>query len=230
LQFPATLPYDVRILVKSSNSTAGGVTRATLQHFGNVASIDWPRLQSRRAIITLITNKAYLLAGCVLASSLRRVQTRYPIIAAVTREMADDDESVAKLTIAGVDYLIVVDKIDNPAHLAQATAGEKDDKIQAHKADVFTKLRIFALDEFTQFLYIDADCVVARNGKSRRRATVNERQHSRSLVVARDGVFVCAIAATTQQMRKRARAQVPLQLQRSRLVSVAHERALSRLD
>lgn len=112
-----------------------------------------------------ITNEAYVLAGCVLASSLRRVGTTVPVVAVITDRLARDHESMARLAVAGFDYAVLVDRIGNPAHdaMARHELVPKPDKIQAHKADVFTKLRIFALTEFDRVLFIDADCVVTRN-------------------------------------------------------------------
>jgi alpha-N-acetylglucosamine transferase len=148
------------------------------------ARLDMPRLSQRKAIVTLLTNDAYVLAACVLAHSLRRVKTGVPIVALITDELASSGWAMTRLTRSGFDYVLVVDKIANPAHVAlaeQRAAGGGDGggaaandapplikknkaaKMQAHKADVFTKLRVFSLTDYERILYIDADCVVTRN-------------------------------------------------------------------
>lgn len=120
-------------------------------------------LHMRRAFVTLVTNEAYVLAAAVLASSMRRVNTTFPIVALLTDALARDDAVMRQLAAAGFDYVLVVEPIANPAHGVRNGGGESEQRLQAHKLDVFTKLRVFALTAFEQLFFLDADCVVLRN-------------------------------------------------------------------
>lgn len=205
--FPFTQPAAIALLELDDASfeymtgsevrRLDSVGRFAVQRRANVvdsrlyARLDVPRLSQRRVIVTLLTNDAYVLAACVLAHSLRRVKTSVPIVALITGELAASGWAMSRLTRAGFDYVLLVDKIANPAHVAleaqrqqaeQLDASNDDnnkekneknekpvikkskaDKMQAHKADVFTKLRVFSLTEYERVLYVDADCVVTRN-------------------------------------------------------------------
>lgn len=129
------------------------------------SAVHWSRLEQRRAIVTLMTNEAYLLAGTVLAHSLVRVNTTLPVVALISDELARNESVLVRLALAGFSYAAVVRTLDNPAHDADAqlSRGKKAQRVQDHKRDVFTKLRVFALDAFEQLLFVDADCVVLEN-------------------------------------------------------------------
>jgi alpha-N-acetylglucosamine transferase len=118
------------------------------------------RIEQRRAFVTLLTNDAYVLAGAVLAQSLRRVNSSFPIVALLTSALFHDAVVLRQLGFAGFDYVLLVDPIANPAHSVRNGVASR---VQAHKVDVFTKLRVFSLTAFEQLFFLDADCVVRHN-------------------------------------------------------------------
>ena len=118
-KFPLTM-RGIRLLARSNDDNddddKSDVVRRTALTMPLPTTLDWRRLTSRKVVMTLVTNEAYLLAACVLASTLRRVQTRFPIVAVVTAAL-ESDAALAKLTAAGFDYLLVVDVITNPGFI-----------------------------------------------------------------------------------------------------------------
>jgi alpha-N-acetylglucosamine transferase len=119
------------------------------------------------AIVTLATQPEYLIPAYALGTSLRAQRTVWPTVALLSRALAANADVVANLTIAGFNFIHVVDTIDNPARqltperVAELRAHGKS--IQPHKMDVFTKLRIFEMTQFDRILFLDADTVVTDN-------------------------------------------------------------------
>lgn len=119
------------------------------------------------AIVTLATQPEYLIPAYALGTSLRAQRTVWPTVALLSRALAANSEVLANLTIAGFNFIHVVETIDNPARqltperVAELKAHGKS--IQAHKMDVFTKLRIFEMTQFDRILFLDADTVVTDN-------------------------------------------------------------------
>lgn len=109
-----------------------------------------------RAIVTLVTQREYLIGAYGLGASLRNVGTRYAVVACLPSDLAAFHSVQRNLSIAGFDYVRVITRLGNPAR----DIGRLH---QAHKVDVFTKLRMFQLGEFERVLYLDADTVVKRN-------------------------------------------------------------------
>jgi alpha-N-acetylglucosamine transferase len=172
---PADFPFDqvdgrnaLRVIAFAASARASRTQLWALQD-GDYSMIadecDWRRLRQRRAFVTLVTNDAYVLAAAVLARSLRLVNTSLPIVALVSADLARNVAVLERLAVAGFDYAVVVATVDNPAHASPLaeTRGKKADRVQDHKRDVFTKLRVFALTAYEQILFVDADCVVRRN-------------------------------------------------------------------
>jgi hypothetical protein len=109
-----------------------------------------------RAIVTLVTQREYLVGAYGLGASLRAVGTTYATVACLPGDLATYDAVLRNLSIAGFDYVRVVERLGNPAKQIGRLH-------QAHKVDVFTKLRVFQLTEFARVLYLDADTVAKRN-------------------------------------------------------------------
>jgi hypothetical protein len=109
-----------------------------------------------RAIVTLVTQREYLIGAFGLGASLRAVRTTFPLVACLPADLASFHSVRRNLTIAGFDYVRVIARLGNPAR----DIGRLH---QAHKVDVFTKLRMFQMLEFARIVYLDADTVVRRN-------------------------------------------------------------------
>jgi alpha-N-acetylglucosamine transferase len=116
------------------------------------------------AIVTLVTQADYLLPAYALGMSLRLQRTVWPTVAVLSRALASDADVIQNLTIAGFNFVHVVDTIENPARylpperVAALRAAGKS--MQAHKMDVFTKLRVFEMTQFDRVLLLDADTVI----------------------------------------------------------------------
>lgn len=121
--------------------------------------------QRKFAIVTLATQRQYLLPSYALGMSLRATRTMWPLIALLSQELAHDNDVLQNLTIAGYNFIHVVDRIDNPARALDPIVVKKETgrSIQPHKMDVFTKFRIFQLTAFDRILFLDADTVVVEN-------------------------------------------------------------------
>lgn len=101
---------------------------------------------------TLITNDKYMPGLLTLDYSLRKVGTKYPIVALYTDQLSD--ESIEAL----LSRKIAMRKIDQllPAESPELTA---DPRFQ----DCWSKLYIFKLVEFDRIIELDSDMVVMQN-------------------------------------------------------------------
>jgi alpha-N-acetylglucosamine transferase len=109
------------------------------------------------AIVTLITERRYLVAACALGVSLRLVDTSPLVVALLSGRAVGDRELIANLTLAGFDATLTVPPIKNPARKFKQLPSNW------FKLDIFTKFRVFQLFQFRRVLFLDADLVVRRN-------------------------------------------------------------------
>ena len=114
-------------------------------------------------IVTLATQRQYLLPAYALATSIRATRSSLPLIALLSHELAHD--AMRNLTIAGFHFVHVVERIDNPARALDPDAVKQQTgrAIQPHKMDVFTKFRVFQMTGFDRLLFLDADTIVVSN-------------------------------------------------------------------
>jgi alpha-N-acetylglucosamine transferase len=117
------------------------------------------------AVVTLATQRAYLIPAYALATSLRATRSVWPLIALVSNALSRDADVVRNLTLAGFTFMHVVDTIDSPARVLDAPTVKKETgrAIQPHKMEVFTKFRVFQMIAFDRVLFLDADTVVLSN-------------------------------------------------------------------
>ena len=83
----------------------------------------------------------------------------------ISPDLAKNADVLRNLTVAGWNYVHIVETIKSPA--AQLTAEQVRNStgkaLQLHKMDVFTKFRIFQMTDFNRLLFLDADTVVMSN-------------------------------------------------------------------
>ena len=56
--------------------------------------------------ITLVSSKEYLLAALTLNASLKRVKAKYPLVIAITEDIATT-ERLSAITAEGAEYIII---------------------------------------------------------------------------------------------------------------------------
>lgn len=101
---------------------------------------------------TVITNLNYLPGLLTLASSLREVQTKYPFIAFYTPTFPA--EGLAILSARGIKTRLI------PSILPTGTKTyEQDPRFR----ETWTKLVVFALEEYERIVLLDGDMLVRRN-------------------------------------------------------------------
>jgi glycogenin glucosyltransferase len=115
----------------------------------SLASVAGPPLHLR-AIVTLVTNDEFVVGAQMLAYSLRKVDTRYPLYILIT----DAVSTANRLALAESGYRLIL--VEPLAHANQSHVSSW--------VDVgYTKLRIWQLEHFERLLYIDADVLAQRN-------------------------------------------------------------------
>jgi len=106
------------------------------------------------AFVTLVATEEFALGALVLGDSLRRVGSRYPLVAMLT-------DSVGPATEATLEHagLLVrrVDTVGNPYAAFKATLEERAWE------QVYTKIQAWTLEEFDRVVFMDADQLVLRN-------------------------------------------------------------------
>ncbi|TYZ64870.1 hypothetical protein PybrP1_010591 [[Pythium] brassicae (nom. inval.)] len=114
----------------------------------------------RRSFVTLVTSDAYTIGVEALAYSLLRVHAAFPLLVLHTPQVsATAAARLARFFAALAPRLRVslacVDDIPAPHAASAHVAGWVNSG--------YTKLRVFALAQFDQVVYIDADAVVLEN-------------------------------------------------------------------
>ena len=110
-------------------------------------------MQHKRAWLVFLTRTASYLPGIlVLAHSLRKVKSRYPIVCAVDPLIAESDRALlrrAGIEVRETELLI-------PQRPPTRICAERF-------YDTWTKLRVFEFDDFDRLVMLDADMMVLRN-------------------------------------------------------------------
>ena len=114
--------------------------------------------QHKVAWATLLTRSSYLPGVLILAYTLKKYKTAYPLIVLVTPSLPASCLRALELE-AGYNPLLIVHPItpllpprDQPITL-----------IAARFEDTWTKLRVFGLTSYTTIIFLDADIAIFRN-------------------------------------------------------------------
>lgn len=111
----------------------------------------YAKLTLEYAWITLSTNDTYALGALVLAHSLQRAATRYPLVVLVTADVSASMRSKLALVYKHVEEVDVLDSKD-AAHLALLARPEL--------GITFTKLHCWRLLQYEKCVFLDADTLV----------------------------------------------------------------------
>lgn len=111
---------------------------------------------SKSAWVTLLTRSSYLAGVIILAHTLQKHQTKYPLIVLITDTLPE--ECVAALESEGRrTHQLIVRKIDPLLPPGDVTL------IAARFEDTWTKLRVFELTSYDKITFLDADMMIRRN-------------------------------------------------------------------
>lgn len=104
----------------------------------------------KRAWVTLLTRPSYLPGVVILAFSLRKHGSRYPLVVLVTDSLPQDCIDALEAEDRGAGFLIVK-KVD-------ALIPKREVSIVAERfADTWTKLRVFEMTNYDKVVFLDAD-------------------------------------------------------------------------
>ncbi|KAJ3367417.1 Glycogenin-1 [Allomyces arbusculus] len=114
----------------------------------------WPSSAHRRAFVTVLTSDSYVEGALVLATSLRAVDTKFPLVVLHTNHVADASHD---RLVAAFDHVHHVDPIcvDDP-RLALLNG-------RPELRSSFTKLRAWTMVQYDRVVLLDADTLVLRN-------------------------------------------------------------------
>ena len=108
----------------------------------------------RKGYITLLSSEDYLKAVLVLNESLKRVNSKYPLICALLKSLNKD-----KITIPLQKAGVIIDFIDEIDYSKQTIQKYKGKRV----LKTASKLQLFKLDYYDKLIYIDADTLVISN-------------------------------------------------------------------
>ncbi|KAJ3366167.1 Glycogenin-1 [Allomyces javanicus] len=119
-----------------------------------IESASWPSAAQRRALVTVLTSDNYVEGALVLATSLRAVDTKFPLVVLHTNHVTDASHD---RLVAAFDHVHHVDPIcvDDP-RLALLNG-------RSELRSSFTKLRAWTLVQYDRVVLLDADTLVLRN-------------------------------------------------------------------
>ncbi len=111
---------------------------------------------TNRAWVTLLTRPSYLAGVIILAHTLQKYQTKYPLIVLITDTLPErcvaalkaEGQRTKQLQIRRVEPLLPTGNV----HL-----------IATRFEDTWTKLRVFELTSYDKLVFLDADMMICRN-------------------------------------------------------------------
>ncbi|KAJ3216183.1 hypothetical protein HDU67_009832 [Dinochytrium kinnereticum] len=112
---------------------------------------------SRRAYATLITRDSYMKAACVLARSLARAGSAYPLI------IIHSGDKISQSTLDTLAFEPNVKLVSAEFLTIRLPEGHASQMVFERFADVWTKLNIWNLTDYDLICYLDADMLVLRN-------------------------------------------------------------------
>ncbi|KAF4977477.1 hypothetical protein FZEAL_5996 [Fusarium zealandicum] len=111
----------------------------------------------RNAYATLITRQSYLPGVVILAHTLKRKGSKYPLVVLYTPNLSKDAVRALELEAPKTNLIL-----HECAYLLPP-AGTKITLIAERFADTWTKLRVFELFDYDAVCYLDADMAILRN-------------------------------------------------------------------
>ena len=109
------------------------------------------------AYATLITRQSYLAGVIILAYTLQRHGSKYPLVVCYTPNLPSD--AINALKLEGRKGHIIPHECD----YLRPPNGTKISLIAERFEDTWTKLRVFELFDYTAICYLDADMAIFRN-------------------------------------------------------------------
>ncbi|KNE61554.1 hypothetical protein AMAG_06370 [Allomyces macrogynus ATCC 38327] len=117
-------------------------------------SASWPSLAQCRAFVTVLTSDNYVEGALVLATSLRAVDTKFPLAVLYTNHVTDASRD---RLAAAFDHMHRVDPICVDDSRLALLRGRSELRSS------FTKLRAWTLVQYDRVVLLDADTLVLRN-------------------------------------------------------------------
>lgn len=109
-----------------------------------------------RAYVTLLNSENYLKGVLCLNESLKRVNSQYPLIVAITREISEKSRQILNNNNIKT---VVIEKMDVPKCIK-----DKNSKgMFSHWSNTFDKLQIFEMTQFEKIVFLDSDMYVRKN-------------------------------------------------------------------
>ena len=110
------------------------------------------------AFITLVSSQDYLLAALVLNQSLKATQSAYPLVVALTENLATDKN----LQILQSEHIPV--EIIKPLYYNQKTQNfVKQSQWNLSILNTASKINLFELNHYDKLVYLDADSLILTN-------------------------------------------------------------------
>lgn len=111
----------------------------------------------RRAYATLVTRSSYLAGAIILAYTIQKHGSQYPLIVLYTSTLSDDAVRALELEAERTNI--------NPRKVEALlpTTKEPINLIAERFADTWTKLRVFEIFDYDEVCYLDADMTIRKN-------------------------------------------------------------------
>ncbi len=111
-----------------------------------------------RAYVTLLSTRSYLDGVLVLNYSLKKVQSKYPLICLLSQGI--EENVLMKLRQAGIEYILLDSKVYDGVLDTNCKSSNWDFSSWNY---TFDKLYIWGLTQFEKIVFIDSDMVVFKN-------------------------------------------------------------------
>ncbi|KAI9844352.1 MAG: hypothetical protein M1837_005656 [Sclerophora amabilis] len=110
-------------------------------------------MSENRAWVTLLTRPSYLAGAVLLAHTLKKHRSRYPLIVLVTDTLPQGCIDVLQSEDQGSGH-IIIKKVD------PLVPQQKVNVVAQRFEDTWTKLRVFSLLEYDKIIFLDADILI----------------------------------------------------------------------
>lgn len=110
----------------------------------------------RYSYITLLCTENYLNGVLVLNESLKRVNSKYPLIVVITEQISERIRDILKQR--KIEF-IQIDKMEVPKDIIEKNLNG----IFSHWNNTFDKLKLFELTQFDKLVFLDSDMYVKNN-------------------------------------------------------------------
>ena len=117
-----------------------------------------PSATQKRAWVTLLTRESYTAGVLVLAHTLQKHKTKYPLIILITESLPQSSVRALELE-ASHNALLEVETVEPLLPVAKHKITYIADRFE----DTWIKLRVFALTRYETIVFLDADIAIMRN-------------------------------------------------------------------